>query len=487
MPVYDPATRFRLMLPLTGLLLVAGCAVNPATGQRQFSLISEAREIDMGREADRSISASLGLYESEELQAFVLRLGNELAQLSERPRLPWSFKLVDDPTVNAFALPGGFIYVTRGILVHLNSEAELAGVLGHEIGHVTAKHSVSQMSRQQLQQIGLGVGMAVSSDVRSIGDVLAGGLQLLNLKYSRGDESQSDELGMRYMVRARYDPNALKGVFQTLGLVSGGSGRVPEWQATHPAPENREAKITELISSTGADYSGYEVGRDSFLHRLDGLVYGSDPREGYFTGARFKHPDLAFRFDFPGGWRTVDQKTQVVGVSPREDALLSLTPVPNISSVDRALDQFLDAEGVVGEGRGSRADIGGYRASRRLFRVVGADGRTRIEGLVAFVNYEGAIYRILGYSAAGRYEPYGEAIVASVQSFARLTERAALDVQPWTVEIITVPRDMTLTTFLRDYPSPVSREQIARLNRISIGETLRAGRLVKRIVGRELP
>lgn len=487
MPVYESATRLRLILPLTGLLLVAGCAVNPATGQRQFSLISESREIEMGREADGSISASLGLYESDELQEFVRGLGNDLASVSERPRLPWSFKLVDDPTVNAFALPGGFIYVTRGILAYLNSEAELAGVLGHEIGHVTAKHSVSRMSRQQLQKIGLGVGMAVSSDMRRIGDVLAGGLQLLNLKYSRGDESQSDELGMRYMTRARYDPNALRGVFQTLALASGGSGRVPEWQATHPAPENRDAKIKELIAATGEDYSGYRVGRDSFLRRLEGLVYGSNPRDGYFEGVRFKHPDLAFRIDFPGGWKKVNQRTQVVGVSPREDALLSLTPVPNSSSVGRALDQFLDVENVIGEGRRSRAEIGGFPAVRRLFRVVADDGRTELEGLVAFVDHGGSIYRILGYSAAGRYEPYGEAIVASVQSFARLTERAALDVQPWTIEIVRVPRDMTLTAFLRDYPSPVSREQIARLNRISVGVTLQAGQLVKRIVGSDLP
>ncbi len=487
MPVYHSASRPSLMLALTGLLLVAACAINPATGQRQFSLISESREIEMGREADASISASLGLYDSDELREFVRGLGNELASVSERPRLPWSFKLVDDPTVNAFALPGGFIFVTRGILAHLNSEAELAGVLGHEIGHVTAKHSVSQMSRQQLQQIGLGVGMAVSSDVRRFGDVLAGGLQLLNLKYSRGDESQSDELGMRYMTRATYDPNALRGVFQTLGLVSGGSGRVPEWQATHPAPENREAKITELIAATGEDYSGYQVGRDSFLQRLEGLMYGNNPRQGYFKGARFKHPDLAFRIDFPDGWKKVNERTQVVGVSPREDALLSLTPVLNISNVRRALEQFLDAENVIGEGRRSREEIGGFPATRRLFRVVGSDGRTELEGLVAFVDYGGSIYRILGYTAAGRYEPYGEAIVASVLSFARLRERAALDVQPWTIEIVTVPRNMTLTTFLRDYPSPVSREQIARLNRISVGATLQAGQWVKRIVGSDFP
>ena len=228
------------MLLTSALLTATGCAVNPATGQRQFMLVSESEEIEMGREADGPITESLGLYESEALQATVRDLGNEMASRSERPALPWSFKLVDDPMVNAFALPGGFIFITRGIMASLNSEAELAGVIGHEIGHVTARHSASQMSRQQFQQIGLGVGSILSSDVASVAGVLSAGLGLLNLRYSRGDESQSDELGVRYMSRAGYDPNALVGVFQTLALAGGGGGgrsRVGD----HP-PRPRESR-----------------------------------------------------------------------------------------------------------------------------------------------------------------------------------------------------------------------------------------------------
>ena len=182
------------------LLTGTGCAVNPTTGQRQFMLVSESEEIAMGREADGPITESFGLYESEALRTMVSNLGNETASRSERPALPWSFKLVDDPMVNAFALPGGFIFITRGIMAALNSEAELAGVISHEIGHVTARHSASQMSRQQFQQIGLGVGSILSSDVASVAGVLSAGLGLLNLRYSRGDESQSDELGVRYKV-----------------------------------------------------------------------------------------------------------------------------------------------------------------------------------------------------------------------------------------------------------------------------------------------
>ena len=285
----------------SALFSVTACAVNPATGQRQFMLVSESEEIAMGREADGPITESFGLYESEALRTMVADLGNDMASRSERPALPWSFKLVDDPMVNAFALPGGFIFITRGIMAALNSEAELAGVIGHEIGHVTARHSASQMSRQQFQQIGLGVGSILSSDVASVAGVLSAGLGLLNLRYSRGDESQSDELGVRYMSRAGYDPNALVGVFRTLALAGGGGGSVPGWATTHPDPVNREADIREIIAASGQDYSEYIQRGEEYLRSLDGMTFGQDPREGFFDEETFYHPDMAFALDFPQG------------------------------------------------------------------------------------------------------------------------------------------------------------------------------------------
>ena len=204
---------------------VAACAVNPVTGRRELSLISEDSEIEMGREVDEEMSASLGMVEDPQLQAYVSDLGLRLAAESERPELPWSFKVVDDPAVNAFALPGGFIYVTRGILANFESEAELAGVLGHEIGHVTARHSVSQISRQQVLVAGLGLGMLLSERIERASDYLGLGLHLLTLKFSRNDESESDALGLRYMTEVGFEPDAMIGVFQMLGSV-GGRGRL---------------------------------------------------------------------------------------------------------------------------------------------------------------------------------------------------------------------------------------------------------------------
>src|SRR5438874_4126399 len=225
-------------LPLAAALaagLVSGCATNPATGARQLMLISESQEIAMGRDYDKQVVASIGLYPDSGLQRYLQQFGTRLAATSERPNLPWTFRVVDDPVVNAFALPGGFIYVTRGIFAHLNSEAELAGVVGHEIGHVTARHSVSQLSKQQLAQLGLAVGTTASPDFERFAGLASAGLGVLFLKYSRDAERQADDLGLRYMWRASYDAREMPHVFQMLARVSQAQagGRVPE-RLPHP-------------------------------------------------------------------------------------------------------------------------------------------------------------------------------------------------------------------------------------------------------------
>ena len=236
---------------LAALAFIVACSVNPATGERQLVLIGEGSEIRMGRDADGEITASLGIYDDPDLQAYITQLGNKLAATSERPNLPWSFKVVDDPIVNAFALPGGFIYITRGIMAHFNSEAQLAWVVGHEIGHVTGRHSVEQLSRAQLAQVGLVAGvLIVPEQFQGALGAASVGLQLMFLKFGRDDERQADDLGLRYIDRAGYDPREMPGVFAMLGRVStaAGGGRVPEWLSTHPNPENRAQRIAQAIA-----------------------------------------------------------------------------------------------------------------------------------------------------------------------------------------------------------------------------------------------
>ena len=472
------------LAPLLGLAVWA-CAVNPATGERQFSLISESQEIAMGREYDPQAATFFGIYDDPELQTFVSDMGLEMAALSERPQLPWSFKLADDPAVNAFAIPGGFIYVTRGLLAALNSEAELAGVVGHEIGHVTARHSANQLSRQQLQQIGLVAGMVFSEQVRQYGNVLQQGLAVLNLQYSRGDELQADELGVRYMTRGGYDARELTDVMETLALASGSTdGRVPEWQLTHPYPENRSAAIDEILATNGVDYTGTRVAEDTYLRRLDGMVYGHDPREGFFQGSVFRHPELEFRIDFPTGWNGVNQKTVVGAMAPAEDALMALSVAQDVTDPAAALQRFLQQDGV--DSRNAReTTYNGLPAAQAEF-AASTDGGP-LQGYVAYVAHGGLIYQILGYAVQSRWSAYSEAVAASLRSFAPETDAQVLAVEPARIEVVALPRAMTFGEFLGQFPSSVSDETVARINRLSPEDPLSAGSLVKRVVGGELP
>ena len=210
----DPLALFLISAPLLG-----GCTLNPATGSRQLNFFGEEAEIEMGREADAEIVASVGLYDDPLLQDYVQDLGMEIAAGSERPGLPWSFKLLDDPSVNAFALPGGYVYVTRGLMTHLGSEAELAATIGHEVGHVTARHGVNQMSKQILASVGLGVASILDEDIARWAYAGQVGLGLLFLHHGRDDERQADDLGLRYAMRAGYDPGQMAELFGVLDAV----------------------------------------------------------------------------------------------------------------------------------------------------------------------------------------------------------------------------------------------------------------------------
>ena len=209
---------------IAGVLLLgacaAGCARNPATGQLELSLVSEGQEVALGKQSDVAVQSEYGVYKDAGLAAYVDSVGQALAKRSERPDLEWHFRVLDSPVVNAFALPGGYIYVTRGLLSVMNSEAQLAAVIGHEIGHVTARHGARQLTRATLGQVGLAVGGILSKDIARYGSLAAQGLTLLFLKYSRDDENQADELGVRYATRANWDPREMPETFATLKAVS---------------------------------------------------------------------------------------------------------------------------------------------------------------------------------------------------------------------------------------------------------------------------
>jgi predicted Zn-dependent protease len=476
---------------LLALLVFAGCSTNPATGKSQVALISQQQEIAMGKEADQQIQQQLGLYPDQELQNYVNRVGQKLAAASERPNLPWTFRVVDDPVVNAFALPGGFIYVTRGLLTHLTSEAELASVIGHEIGHVTGRHSVEQMSKAQLAQIGLIAGMILKPELaQQYGNLAQQGLQLLFLKYGRDDEREADDLGLRYMYGQNYDPREMPGVFATLQRVSaqqqrqqgGGQGRIPNWLSTHPSEQERIQTISGKVAKLEGDLSNRTVNREAYLRSLDNVVFGQNPREGYFVGNTFIQPELGIQMRFPQGWKTSNQKAAVGAISPNQDAVVVMT-LSDQGSPQQAAQKFFSQQGVQ-SGQALRTDLGGLPAVARSFGVQTQQGE--IQGIAAFVEHNNKVYQILGYTSRSLRQ-YDDVISSSLGSFERVTDRRALDVQPKRVDVVSLSQPMTLDEFARRYPSTVDMETLAIINQADTNTRFPAGAEVKRVVGGELP
>ncbi|HUH13123.1 MAG TPA: M48 family metalloprotease [Longimicrobiales bacterium] len=473
--------RWALTLAPALLLPLGACATNPVTGERELALISESQEIQMGQQYKQQVEATLGLVDDAALQAYVDRVGQRLAAVSERPELPWSFGVVDDPTPNAFALPGGPIYITRGLMTLMDSEAELASVLGHEIGHITARHAVSQLSRAQLAQVGLIAGMILRPELQGLGGLASSGLQILFLKYGRDDERQADDLGYRYAGTLNYDVREMADVFaqlQRAGEMAGHSP-LPSWLSSHPYPEERIARIQErLAQEDPALLDQTDAGRAAYMRQVDGLVYGENPRQGYFEDALFLHPDLRFRWQLPRGWKTQNMTQAVIAVSPQEDAMLELTLAPG-GSATQAAQAFLSQQGLQ-VGQSGRTTVNGLPAYSALFQARTEQGV--LTGQVVFIEYGGAVYRIMGYTPQARFSSYDDIFRSSLGSFAQLTDPAALAVQPKRLDIVEAPRAMTLADFQRQWPSSIPMEELALINQVSGADArIPMGAYVKRV------
>lgn len=459
-----------------------GCATNPATGKRQLMLVSESQEASMGRDADEQFHGLYGDFPSRGVQSYVESVARPLAAASERPTLPWTFRVVDDPQVNAFALPGGYVYVTRGILSYMNSEGELAGVLGHEIGHVTARHSASAQSKQLLGMAGLGIGMILSPTLREGGDALSQAFGVVFLKFSRDQESQADQLGLRYMTRHDYDPQEMLGVFRILDRVTTASGgdRIPNWLSTHPAPPNRIRDLTRTIQEQHA--TGSRVGRSGFLHQIDGLAFGENPREGFFREQVFFHPDLAFRLTFPAGWTTQNERQGVTGLSPAKDAAVQLTL--STGDPETAATEFSRKQGIEG-GQVERRNVNGLTAASVDFRI--ADQQSGVlQGTATFVRVGQTTIQLLAYTPETRFDSYRGAFQSWARSLERLTDQRILSVQPLRLRIETLRAPSTIQTLARDWNSPVAASTLALINGVGLTDTMAAGTLVKRVTGEKI-
>ncbi len=431
--------------PLALALALSGCATNPATGEREFSLMSEQQEIQIGQEQDAQVREEMGVYDDQPLQQYISGVGMKLAQTSERPGLPWHFAVVDQPAVNAFALPGGYIYITRGILPYLGSEAQLAGVLGHEIGHVTARHAASQYSRQVGAGLGLLIGSILVPEARPFADLGQAGLSVLFLKYSRDDEAQADALGVRYASRAGWDPEGVPRMLTTLGRIeaAGETHGVPNWLATHPPAPDRVERVQQAVQQAETRPANFATNQDAYLRQIDGVIYGDDPKQGIVRGSAFLHPDLRFAITFPDGWNVTNSPSQVVAEQPGGGSAMVLQLVKGAEGrpprdVARTSMQNAGLTLVNGDSttiHGQEAFVGVYDGTMQdLGRVTVRAGH---------IAHNRQIYLVAGIAPVNAYDQVARAFGTAIESFRPLGAAEVENVHPNRVDLYTVRRGDT--------------------------------------------
>jgi len=333
------------------------------------------------------------------------------------------------------------------------------------------------MSRQQLAQLGLIASLIAVPDLMPFSQGISGALGIVFLKFGRDDESQSDELGFRYMTKVGYDPQGAVDMFRILDRQSSKSeGTIPEWQSTHPDPGNRVAAAEARITTSGITEG--IVRRDEFLQRLDGLVWGEDPRQGYFIGQRFVHPELAFEFTLPDGWNKRNSQRAVLAGSPEKDAMIQLTA--GNGSAEQAADEFLSRDGIEQTGI-SRRTVNGLPAVLATFSTQTRQGV--IEGIAMFVEHGGLTYALMGYAPSAKVGRYSAVVERTLESFAPVSDRALLTVVPKRIEVVRVSEDITAEEFTLQYPSTEDSDAVLDLNGLVPGESIPEGTLLKRITG----
>jgi len=478
-------TTFGLILSL--ILLIPSCAVNPVTGKRQLMFVTEEQEIAMGTQYHPKVIATFGLYENDELQKFLDEKGTQMGQLSHRPNLRYHFTILDSPVVNAFAVPGGYLYFTRGILAQFNSEAELIGVMGHEMGHVTARHSAQQQTNQQLGQVLLAGGMIASKEIYEMADEVMAGMQLLFLSFSRENERESDRLGVEYATKMGYDADKMADFFAVLDKMSmeSSEGGVPTFLSTHPDPKDRFSTVHELTSEWQAKYPDqqFAVHTDHYLDMIDGMVYGEDPRQGFVENNTFYHPGLRFKFSFPQKWVLVNAPSQVQIISPDKDAgiifRLSDESTPEAAAQKTLNDLNLntvDSENTTVNGNEAVAVV----SQQGNMDQSGKEQVTQV--LSYFIKKGDRVYEFHGIASDKDFEKNLSAFESTMQDFSTLTDQAKINIKPERIRIKTVEKSGTVQEAFTRLQVPQDQfEKLALLNNKNLNDQLEQGSRIKLI------
>jgi len=463
--------------------LVIGCAINPVTGKREFMLISEKDEIEMGRKYDPQISQMYGIYDDVKVQQYVNDLGQRMVKISHRSNLKFEIKVMDSPVVNAFAVPGGYLYITRGILAYLNDEAELAGVMGHEIGHVTARHSAKQQSKAQLAQIGMAAGSVLIEGFDQYAGLAGSAVGLLFLKFGRDDERQSDQLGVEYSTKVGYDAHQMADFFHVLDELSGGNnGGLPDFLSTHPNPADRVTTVEKLADKEQKKYPGkkFVINRDQYLNHIDGIVYGNDPRQGFVENDVFYHPELKFQFPTPNGWTVNNLPSQVQMIAKNEKAIM-VFKLEAVNSEGQAASKFINDNKLTVI---SQQTIKVHGASAQKVVASANTNQGVLQLMAYFIKKDGNVYSFIGYSIQAEYPNYEAAFTKTMSGLNTLTDRSKLNRQPDRIRVRKVTSNTTMENAFKSFGiSADDLKQHALLNgALPLNTQVKAGMLLKTVV-----
>ena len=458
------------------IFLLISCAVNPVTGKKELMLMSVNQEKALGASYDPQVVSQFGVYADDKLQSFINEKGKEMAAISHRPELDFKFRVVDSPVVNAFAVPGGYVYFTRGIMAHFNNEAEFAGVLGHEIGHVTARHSAKQYSQQMLAQLGFVVGMIASEEFRQYSDLASAGLQLMFMKFSRSHETQSDKLGVEYSTQVGYDAHEMANFFNTIKRIQVQAGvSVPNMLSTHPDPGDRYNRVHQLAAKAQAakGKTNLTVNRDSYLKMIDGIIYGEDPKQGFVENGYFYHPEMKFQFPVPNNWQVVNTPAQVQMAPPDGKALiiLTLSGEKTLAAAEQAAVQADQLQVISSR----NISINGNNAVETI-----ANLNENVRLMMVHVQYGGNIYKFSGLAANADYERYKALFGNTFSRFDRLADQSKINRQPERIRIKEVKRTASFAQVMNSFNMPANRhEELAILNGMELNKQVRSGSLIK--------
>jgi predicted Zn-dependent protease len=457
---------------------IASCAINPVTGKRELSLISEQDEIALGQQTDGQIQSQFGIYDDASIESYVRTVGASLVSGTHRPNLPYKFAVLDSPVVNAFAVPGGYIYVTRGILALMNSEAELAAVLGHELGHVNARHSVRRMSEMQLAQLGLAVGSAVSEKFARLSGIAGIGMQLLFLKFSRSDEREADALGIAYSRSAGYDPGGIIpffGALEKMGDLSGGQS-LPGFLSTHPLTSERIQNAKNMMEPGDTSLAKRP---ETYLKNIDNMVFGEDPRQGFVESGVFYHPLMRFQFSVPSGWKLQNMATQVTLISQDGNGAM-------LFQAERSQENLRDfarrkaASFKDGQLQGERSiSVNGLSGYEHSFTIPQAENQTL--GLrQSFIRKGDMVYTFSALSAAQNFSQYANTFQGISRSFRQLTDQSKLNRLPKRVDLVQANGSRTLQDIFKRAGMPEkSWPNFAIMNGLDVKSVPPRGRWIK--------